>query len=477
MKGHIVESVLPESIAGELGIERGDRLLGIRTPEERTGAYTEAVASEGEETAEAGFMEITDVFDYQYMIQNTYIELLIEKPQGEQWLLEVEKEPDEDLGIAFENGLMDEYRHCRNQCVFCFIDQMPPGMRETLYFKDDDSRLSFLQGNYVTLTNMSDDDMKRICRYRLSPINISFHTMNPELRCRMLNNRFAGEALKKVDILHEAGIRMNGQIVLCKGLNDGKELEYSIEKLMGYIPELESVSVVPVGLTKYREGLYPLEAFTKKDAIRVIDTIEGYQRDCFARYGIHFVHASDEWYILADREMPEEGRYDGYLQLENGVGMLRLLTEEFEDALERQGSSAAQDGKGGVEQDKKPGQCELAIATGWLAYPYLQKMADRMMEKYTGLRIYVYPVTNYFFGEKITVSGLLTGQDLLIQLKDKDLGHCLLLPENMLRSGEDIFLDDMRVRDLEKALQVPINIVKSSGYDFVEKIVNCYFCH
>ena len=463
MKGHIVNRVLPGSIAEELGLEKGDRLIGIRTSNELNEANADVVWDEGQESRDGEFVEITDVFDYQYMIQNSYIELLIEKPEGEQWLLEVDKEPDEDLGIEFKNGLMDEYRHCRNQCVFCFIDQMPPGMRETLYFKDDDSRLSFLQGNYVTLTNMSDDDIKRICRYHLSPINISFHTMNPELRCQMLNNRFAGESLKKVDILHGAGIRMNGQIVLCKGLNDGKELKYSIEKLMGYIPELESVSVVPVGLTRYREGLYPLEAFTKLDAIQVIDTIEGYQRECFACYGTHFVHASDEWYILADREMPEEGRYDGYLQLENGVGMLRLLTEEFEDALERQDHR---------ERIVLGQQCKISIATGRLAYPYLQKMADKMMQKYMGLHIHVYPVTNYFFGEKITVSGLLTGQDLLAQLKDKDLGSFLLLPENMLRSGEDIFLDDMRVRDLEKALQVPINIVKSSGYDFVEKIVN-----
>jgi len=438
-KEHIVKKVLPGSIGEELGIEPGDKILAIDNT------------------------EIEDIFDYQFLVQDTYIEVLAEKPDGEQWLLEVDKEFEEDLGIEFENGLMDEYRHCQNKCVFCFIDQMPPGMRETLYFKDDDSRLSFLQGNYVTLTNMSDHDIDRICRYRLSPINISFHTMNPELRCRMLNNRFAGEALKKVDVLNKADIRMNGQIVLCKGLNDGRELEFSIQKLMEYLPNLESVSVVPVGLTKFREGLYPLEPFTREDAVRVIEMIEQYQEKCFQKYGTHFVHASDEWYILAEKELPEEGRYDGYLQLENGVGMLRLLTNEFEDAMEKVRTAHA-------FPDKLPGR-ELSIATGLLAYPYIRRMSDRMEEAVTGLVIHVYPIRNDFFGEHITVSGLLTGRDLAAQLKDKPLGSRLLLPGNVLRSGEDVFLDDMTVGELEKALQVPVNIVKSSGYEFVETIM------
>ena len=438
-KGHVIQEVLPGSIAEEMGIEAGDKLIAI------------------------GNTEIEDIFDYQFLVQDTYIEVLVEKPDGEQWLLEVDKEYDEDLGVNFENGLMDEYRHCHNKCVFCFIDQMPPGMRDTLYFKDDDSRLSFLQGNYVTLTNMSDHDIDRICRYHLSPINISFQTMNPELRCRMLNNRFAGEALKKVDRLMEAGIRMNGQIVLCKGLNDGKELEYSIRELMKYIPNLESVSVVPVGLSRYREGLYPLEPFTEEDAGEVVAMIERYQRECYDKYGIHFVHASDEWYIQAGMEMPEEERYDGYLQLENGVGMLRLLLNEFADALEQR---RAEEGF----PDPVP-HGELSIATGLLACPYIERMGAQMEEAYPNIRVHVYPITNYFFGERITVSGLITGQDLVAQLKDKRLGDRLLLPENILRSGEDVFLDDLRVGDVEKALQVPVNIVKSSGYDFVDAIL------
>lgn len=439
-KQHVIKRVLPCSIAEELEIAAGDRLVSV-----------------------AG-TEIEDIFDYQFLVQDTYIEVVVEKPDGEQWLLEVEKEFDEDLGIEFENGLMDEYRSCRNKCIFCFIDQMPPGMRETLYFKDDDSRLSFLQGNYVTLTNMSDHDIERICRYRLSPINISFHTMNPALRCRMLNNRFAGEALKKADMLFQADIRMNGQIVLCKGVNDGGELEYSIRELMKYIPVLESVSVVPVGLSKYREGLYPLEPFTKEDAATVIDLIEKYQRECFENYGTHFVHASDEWYLMADREVPEEARYDGYLQLENGVGMLRLLLCEFEEEMKKRLEL-------GEIPDNSP-RGEISLATGLLAYPCIRKMAGQMMEAWPGLLIHVYPVTNFFFGERITVSGLLTGQDLLTQLQGKPLGRCLLLPENMFRSGEDVFLDDMRAGDLEKALQVPINIVKSSGKEFVDAILD-----
>ncbi len=437
-KEHIIKTVKPGSIAEEMEIEAGDKLLAIDNT------------------------EIEDIFDYQFLVQDSYIEVLVEKPDGEQWLLEIDKEFDEDLGIEFENGLMDEYRHCHNNCIFCFIDQMPKGMRETLYFKDDDSRLSFLQGNYVTLTNMSDHDIDRICRYHLSPINVSFQTMNPELRCKMLNNRFAGEALKKVDRLNEAGIHMNGQIVLCKGVNDGKELEYSITELMKYIPNLESVSVVPVGLSKYREGLYPLEPFGKEDAEEVIDLIEKYQKECFEKYGIHFIHASDEWYILAQRELPEEERYDGYLQLENGVGMLRLMMEEFNEAM-----ADRREKEGFPNKDLNE---ELSMITGRLAYPYIKRMAEEIMEAYPGIKVHVYPITNHFFGEMITVSGLLTGQDIREQLTGKNLGSRLLMPQNVLRSGEEVFLDDLTLTELEKALQVPINIVKSSGCDFVNAI-------
>lgn len=432
-KGHKIKAVDPGSIAEALELEPGDWVLSI----------------DGH--------ELEDIFDYEYYINSESIVMEVRKANGEEWELEIENGY-EDPGITFENGLMSEYRSCRNQCVFCFIDQMPPGMRETLYFKDDDSRLSFLQGNYITLTNMSDRDIDRIIRFHLSPINISVQTMNPELRCRMLNNRFAGEALKKIDRLYEAGTEMNGQIVLCKGVNDGEELRYTIERLAAYAPHMQSVSVVPVGLSKFRDGLYPLEPFTKEDACQVIDLIEEWQKKLYEKHKLHFIHASDEWYILAERELPEESRYDGYIQLENGVGMIRLLYEEFMDAL------------GEKEDDGKAE--ELSMATGFLPYPYLKRLLDRMAEVYPGRKIHLYPIRNDFFGEMITVAGLITGQDLVAQLKGKPLGSRLLLPSVMFKSGEEVFLDDMTRTQAEAALQIPINIVKSGGYDLLSAILD-----
>lgn len=453
--GHVISQILENSIAEEMGIESGDRLLQINGN------------------------DMIDVFDYQFFIQEEYIEVVIEKQNQEEWILEIDKEYYEDLGIVFENGLMDEYRSCKNKCIFCFIDQMPQGMRETLYFKDDDSRLSFLQGNYVTLTNMSDEDIDRIIRYRLEPINISFQTTNKQLRCSMLNNRFAGDALKKVDKLYEAGIAMNGQIVLCKGVNDGKELIKSIEDMLRYAPVLESVSIVPVGLSKYRDNLYPLEPFTKEDANEVLTIIHNYQTEAFQKHGIHFVHAGDEWYILAGQQLPDEGSYDGYLQLENGVGMLRLLLDEFEagyqiEKLKIDKHITNKQVSNTKIPDNTVVDSQLAytcsIATGHLAYPYIKHMAERMMELYPKLTIYVYPITNDFFGENITVSGLLTGQDIIKQLKGKELGQTLLLPQNVQRSGEDVFLDDITLSEMESALQVKIDIVKSSGQELIRKM-------
>ena len=433
---HKIKSIEPGSIAQELELEPGDVLLTVN----------------GE--------PVEDIFDYHYLINEEYLELVVRKADGEEWELEIEKEYEDDLGITFENSLMDEYRSCRNKCIFCFIDQMPKGMRDTLYFKDDDSRLSFLQGNYVTLANMSDHDIDRIIRYHLEPINISFQTMNPKLRCRMLNNRFAGDVFPKIDRLFEAGIEMNGQIVLCKGINDGEELERSIRELGKYIPHLKSVSVVPVGLTKFREGLYPLEPFTKEDAQRVLKQIERWQDYFWTKYGTHLVHAGDEWYILAEQDMPEAESYDGYLQLENGVGMVRLLQEEVEEYLD------------GLKGDD--GERRLSIATGQLAYPYIKQLIGKVQEKYPNLMAYVYEIRNDFFGERITVAGLITGQDLKAQLAGKELGECLLLPCNMLRSGENVFLDDVTVGELEKTLQIPIRIVESSGQSFVENVIRQY---
>ncbi len=431
---HIIKEVEEGSIAWELELEPGDELLSINGK------------------------TIEDVFDYHYLVNDEDILLLVRKADGEEWELEVEKEYEEDLGIVFENGLMDEYRSCSNHCIFCFIDQMPPGMRETLYFKDDDSRLSFLQGNYVTLTNMKDHDIDRIIEYHLAPINISFHTTNPRLRCQMLRNRFAGDIFPKVDRLYQAGIEMNGQIVLCRGINDGEELEKSIQDLAGYLPYLKSVSVVPVGLSRFREGLYPLETFDRKEAGEVIDLIESWQKKIFEKHGVHFIHASDEWYLLAERELPEAAWYDGYLQLENGVGMLRLLEEQVREAL--------QDRKGDDRAE------ELSFATGKLAYPVIARYMEEIRKKFPNVHCRGYEIRNSFFGEQITVSGLLTGQDLVSQLKGRDLGRTLLLPCNLLRSGENVFLDDMTVEDLEKELQIPVKIVGEEGADLVAAVLD-----
>lgn len=430
---HMIKSVEEGSIAWEMGIEPGDVLLRINNN------------------------IIEDVFDYHYYVNDEELLVLIRKANGEEWELEIEKDYEDDLGIEFEQGLMDEYRSCRNKCMFCFIDQMPKGMRETLYFKDDDSRLSFLQGNYVTLTNMSDHDIERIINYHLEPINVSIHTTNPELRCKMLHNRFAGDALKKIDVLYEGGIMMNGQIVLCKGENDGEELERSIRDMTKWLPNLQSVSVVPVGLTKYREGLYPLEPFHKEDARKVLDTIHKWQKKIYEEYGIHFIHASDEWYLLAEEELPEEERYDGYLQLENGVGMLRLLENEFSKAYDE------------LEGDDR--KRHVSLATGRLAAPTIEKLIERLKEKYPDLKADIYPIRNDFFGELITVAGLITGQDLRNQLADKELGDVVLLPNNMLRSGEEVFLDDMTVTELAEALQIKVKIVGSSGQDLINAVL------
>lgn len=432
LREHVIYKVQPGSIAQELEVEPGDVLISVNDH------------------------EIEDVFDYHYYTNEEYLTVVIRKPDGEEWELDIEKEYEDDLGIEFENGLMDDYKSCHNKCIFCFIDQMPKGMRDTLYFKDDDSRLSFLQGNYVTLTNMKEHDLERIIAYKLGPINISVQTTNPELRCKMLNNRFAGDALKKIDLLYEAGIPMNGQIVLCKGVNDGAELARSITDLMKYMPVMESVSVVPVGLSKFREGLYPLEPFTKEDANEVIDMIHHYQEICFREWGLHFIHASDEWYLLAGRELPQEDNYDGYIQLENGVGMLRLLKTEFAEAL----AEAVSAGKDDI-------QGKVTIATGVLAAPTLKELAAGFMDAFPKKEVQVIPIINEFFGEQITVSGLLTGQDIIAQLKDRDLGEKLLLPCNLLRSGEEVFLDDLTLEQVENALQVKIDIVKSSGQDLV----------
>lgn len=433
-KEHIIKSVSIGSIAEEMEIEPGDKLLRINDK------------------------EIVDVFDYHYAVNDENLVLLLRKPNGEEWELEIEKDYNEDLAIEFEEGLMDDYRSCKNKCMFCFIDQMPPGMRETLYFKDDDARLSFLQGNYITLTNMKDEDIDRILFYKLSPINISVHTTNKELRDKMLHNRFAGEALAKIKRLYDAGITMNGQIVLCKGFNDGEELERTIHDLSAYIPHMQSVSVVPVGLTKYREGLQQLEKFNKSDAIDVLTIIHCWQAILFKEYGSRFIHASDEWYLTAELPIPDADNYEGYLQIENGVGMVRSLTDEFEECF-----------------TNLPGDDivrSISMATGELAAPILKEFMNRIKSKYPNIHVMVYTIVNEFFGHDITVAGLLTGQDIINQLKDKKLGDYLILPDVLLRSGEEILLDDITVDDMKNALQTEIRIVQSDGKSLIDAVLN-----
>ena len=433
---HRIKEVRAGSIGEELELQPGDMLLAVN----------------GE--------PVEDIFDYQFMIEENEVILLIRKADGEEWELEIEKEESEDLGLVFENSLMDEYHSCRNKCMFCFIDQMPKGMRETLYFKDDDSRLSFLQGNYITLTNMSDKDINRIIRFHLAPINISVHTTNPELRCRMLTNRFAGEALKKIDRLYEAEIPMNGQIVLCKGVNDGAELERSIRDLLKYAPVMRSVSVVPVGLTKYRDGLYPLEPFTKEDAREVLRLIRSYQKQAYEQYGIHFIHASDEWYILAEEEIPTADMYDGYIQYENGVGMVRMFRDDLEAAL------------AGLSGDDRKGK--VTLVTAKLIYPTICWAAEQIQKKYPNMELQVVCIINHFFGEQITVTGLLTATDIIEQLSTLELGDWVVLPSVVLKADEDIFLDDIALEDVQKALQVPIHIVKSNGMGFIQAVLEAH---
>lgn len=432
-KGHEIKTVLPGSIASELELVPGDVLLSVNGK------------------------EIEDILDYHYLTNEEYLTVLVRKPDGEEWELEIEKEFEEDLGLEFTEELMDQYRSCRNQCIFCFIDQMPPGMRETLYFKDDDARLSFLQGNYITLTNMSDKQIDRIIFYKLSPINISIHTTNPELRCRMLNNRFAGTALEKIDRLCRAGITMNGQIVLCKGYNDGEELRRTLRDLEKYVPEMQSVSVVPVGLTKYRDGLVPLEPFGREEAGEVLALIGEYQEYYKSRYNTRLVFASDEWYLTAGEEIPEADFYENYLQIENGVGMVRSLLDEFTEAFSRA---------------KPDSVCrDVALATGRLMAPILRRLFEVLRDKFPNTRVTVYDIRNDFFGESITVAGLLTGRDIIAQLTGLPAAGRLLLPSALLRSGENVLLDDVTVSDIEKALQTTVRIVKSDGTDLLRAIL------
>lgn len=403
--------------------------------------------------------DINDVLDYRFRLTEKKITLLIHRgPDLKE--ITIKKDEYSDIGLEFETYLMDKKHSCRNKCVFCFIDQLPKGMRDTLYFKDDDSRLSFLMGNYITLTNLSEEDVDRIIEMKTSPINVSVHTTNPELRVRMMKNKNAGKVLSYLRRFADAGISLNCQIVLCKGINDGKELERSMTDLAALYPSLVGVSIVPAGITNYREGLCHLEPFTAEEAGEVIDTIDKFGEKCLKKFGTRLFFSSDELYIEAERELPGEDYYEGYPQIENGVGMIRSMDGEFIDELDFLDEYD-------LEKPRK-----VSVATGAAAYDFIKSLADRLCEQVPTLECHVYKIINDFFGHNITVAGLLTGKDLANQLNGKDLGDRLLIPRVTLRSEGDVFLDDTTPEWLAEQLGgIEVVPVESTGNDFVSKVL------
>ncbi len=424
--------VEPGSPAAAAGIQAGDQLLSINGS------------------------DFYDILEYRYLTAEYEVELEIQKTGGAIERVIIENDY-ADLGITFQSGLIDEPQSCRNKCIFCFIDQLPKGMRETVYFKDDDTRLSFLQGNYVTLTNMDDHEIDRMIRMRISPINISVHTTNPALRRQMLNNKNAGTIYQTMQKLAANGIYMNCQIVLCPGYNDGLELDRSILDLAALAPYVESLSVVPVGLTRYRENLCPLQPFDPESAAAAVRQVTAWQARLLETLGTRLVYLSDEFYLNAGLPIPEAESYEGFPQLENGVGLIASMAEEFEAGLRL------------IQPGKR--SRSVTLATGELAGPFIADLAARVQEKAPGVRTAVYPVKNDFFGGGVTVAGLVTGRDLIRQIKDKPKADCLLIPEVMLRDGEDVFLDDVTLGEAEAALEMKITTVSNDGYEFIEKVL------
>lgn len=431
---NIIHHIRKNSIAEDLGIQAGDLILSLNG------------------------VPVEDTIEYSYLEADEYVELEIQHQDGEIVIYEIEKDFDEELGLEFSNPIIDEVKSCSNKCIFCFIDQLPKGMRETLYIKDDDSRLSFLQGNFITMTNMKDKDIDKLVQYRISPINISVHTTNPELRVRMLKNRFASKINENIEKLASVGIVMNGQIVCIPDVNDKKELERTIRDLVNYYPQMESVAVVPVGLTKYRDGLAPLKLFDKESSLELIEQIEGYQKEFYQRYGTRFVFASDEFYVTAQKELPSSEEYEDYIQLENGVGLIKKLESEIKDEL----SSLNLKLSGRFSK--------ITIATGYSAFDFMSQMAKEIMKKIS-VEIQVIKIRNDFFGETITVAGLITGGDLIKQLKDIDLGDALFLPRVMFRADEPVFLDDLKIPDIEKALDTSVVVNEINGKDLIRNIL------
>ena len=429
-----IQGVLADSYGDRAGVQKGDTLVSING------------------------VEIFDVLDYRFCIQAKKLALLLLR-KGEELSANIRKSDEfADIGLEFETYLMDKQHSCKNKCVFCFVDQMPKGMRDTLYFKDDDSRLSFLFGNYITLTGLCEREIQRIIDMHISPVNISVHTMNPELRVKMMKNRFAGDVLKNLNRFAENNIEMNTQLVLCPGINDGDELRFSLTELAKLYPAVKSIAAVPVGLTKYREGLYPLRPYTKDEASQVIDIIDEFNAHfSFYNNGEILAFASDEFYLLAERELPPADYYGEFAQLDNGVGGCALLKDEFTEAL----------------NEKAPYKVErkVTVATGCAAYDLLLELSKMAMEKFEGLTINVAKVRNEFFGETVTVAGLLTGTDLIKQLENVDFGDALLIPAVSLRNERDKFLDDITIEELYERLGIKAVFVENDGCWLLEEIL------
>lgn len=430
---NIIEEVAKGSIAEELEIVPGDILLSINE------------------------IEVKDIIDYKFLISDEYVEVEILKENGEIWELEIEKEFDEDLGIIFTNPLIDKAKSCQNKCVFCFIDQLPPNMRETLYFKDDDSRLSLLQGNFITLTNMSEEEINRIIQYRISPINISVHTTNPELRIKMLKNKNAGKVYDILKRFHEARLEVNCQIVLVPGINDGEELKRTLDDLYKLYPTVESVAVVPIGITKYREKLEKVSPYNKILAEELLDNLKIMQNNYLNNLGTRFVFPSDEFFAVSNRDLPSLDEYEGFPQLENGVGLMKSFEYDIEQELNKTHNFSA------INK-------HFIIATGTLAYDFMLRISKKIMNKYKGITLSVVPIENNFFGNTITVSGLVTATDLISQLENVTADG-IIIPQSMLRGEEDnIFLDNITIEEVAKKLNTNIIISPVEGKEFVDII-------
>ena len=412
---------------------------------------------EGDTLVQVNGHEINDVLDYDFYTMETRLTILIET-NGEPREITIKKDEYQPLGLEFGSYLIDKQHSCRNKCIFCFVDQLPHGMRESLYFKDDDERLSFLFGNYVTLTNLKKKDIERLIEMHISPVNVSVHTTNPELRVMMMKNPHAADSLEYLDMMAAAGLKMNTQLVLCPGINDGEELKRSITDLAKLYPAVESIACVPVGLTKHREGLHPLESYSQKTAQNVIDIIHELSDNFIEKFGTRLVYPSDEFFLKAEIPIPEAEYYEDFPQLANGVGMIALTKQEFSAELAR----AVESGDT-IEKARK-----VTLATGTAAAPLMKELAAMAMRQYDGLTVEVVPILNDFFGHSVTVAGLVTGGDLIAQLKGRDLGEELLIPSVMLRHEQDVFLDDVSREDVCEQLGIKLRTVENDGAELLD---------